>query len=240
MISLAIDTSAHLCAAAVHDSAGDTILAQASEDIGRGHAERLMDVIAGVLRQAGIEYSNIQRVTVTTGPGSFTGIRVGLATARGIALGLGIDACGVSVLEAAALAVRDRAAGPLIAVMDARRGEAYCQVFDSKEDPQAPFVASYHQLLPLLAGRARLACCAVRERRTSMSPPGRTFRCCTNWRLCRSRRSPVSARQAGCPRQGRSRYTCERRMQSRRRALPSREHEIKHSFFGATLPVQGA
>jgi tRNA threonylcarbamoyladenosine biosynthesis protein TsaB len=162
MISLAIDTSAHLCAAAVHDSAADTILAQESEDIGRGHAERLMDVIAAVLRQAGIEYSQIGRVIVTTGPGSFTGVRVGLATARGIALGLGIDACGVSVLEAAALAARQdnpqSAAVPLLAVLDARRGEAYCQVFQPGEHAE-PFVASYHQLLPLLASREDWVLC---------------------------------------------------------------------------------
>ncbi len=106
MISLAIDTSAHLCAAAVHDLATDAILAEASEDIGRGHAERLMDVISGVLAAAGVEYSGLSRVIVTVGPGSFTGVRVGLATARGIALGLGVDVCGVSVLEAAAEAAR--------------------------------------------------------------------------------------------------------------------------------------
>jgi tRNA threonylcarbamoyladenosine biosynthesis protein TsaB len=162
MISLAIDTSAHLCAAAVHDSASDTILAQASDDIGRGHAERLMDVIAAVLKQAGIDYSGLGRVTVTTGPGSFTGIRVGLATARGIALGLGIDACGVSVLEAAALAAREAnpgSPGPMIAVMDARRGEAYCQVFGVGQPAPEPFVAAYHQLLPLLATRGDWVLC---------------------------------------------------------------------------------
>jgi tRNA threonylcarbamoyladenosine biosynthesis protein TsaB len=163
MISLAIDTSAHLCAAALHDSSGDAILSQASEDIGRGHAERLMDVIAGVLAQARVEYSGIGRVIVTTGPGSFTGIRVGLATARGIALGLGIDARGVSVLEAAALAAREGsgecAASPLLAVMDARRGEAYCQVFDGGDPAPEPFVAAYHQLLPLLASRGDWLLC---------------------------------------------------------------------------------
>jgi len=160
MISLAIDTSAHLCAAAVHDSEGDTILSQAGEDIGRGHAERLMDVIAGVLAQASIDYSGLGKVIVTTGPGSFTGIRVGLATARGIALGLGIEARGVSVLEAAALAAREQGTGgPLIVVMDARRGEAWCQVFDNGAAAAEPFVAAYHQLLPLLASRADWQLC---------------------------------------------------------------------------------
>jgi tRNA threonylcarbamoyl adenosine modification protein YeaZ len=154
MISLAIDTSAHLCAAALHDSAGDAILAEASEDIGRGHAERLMDIIAVVLSDAGLEYSAIARVIVTVGPGSFTGIRVGLATARGIALGLGIEACGVGVLEAAAEVARQNGSWdgsrPLMAVLDAKRGEAYGQAFG--EAAGEPFVAPYHHFPPQLSG----------------------------------------------------------------------------------------
>jgi tRNA threonylcarbamoyladenosine biosynthesis protein TsaB len=161
MISLAIDTSAHLCAAAVHDSAADRILAEASEDIGRGHAERLMDVIAGVLARAGVEYSGLGRVTVTVGPGSFTGVRVGLATARGIALGLGIDVCGVGVLEAAAETARQapgwREGVPLAVVLDARRGEAYGQLFGPSGG--APFVAAYHQFAALLDGAADWQLC---------------------------------------------------------------------------------
>jgi tRNA threonylcarbamoyl adenosine modification protein YeaZ len=153
MISLAIDTSAHLCAAAVHDSASDTILAEASEDIGRGHAERLMDVIAGVLSRAGLEYSSLGKVIVTVGPGSFTGIRVGLATARGIALGLGIEACGVGVLEAAAMVARQSGewdgSAPLLAILDAKRGEAYAQGFGAAAGE--PYVAPYHQFPALLS-----------------------------------------------------------------------------------------
>ncbi len=153
MISLAIDTSAHLCAAAVHDRATDKILAEASEDIGRGHAERLMDVISGVLARAGVEYSGLGRVTVTVGPGSFTGVRVGLATARGIALGLGVDVCGVSVLDAAAEVARQspgwKAGRPLMVALDAKRGEAYGEAFDGPDG--GPFVAAYHHFPQLLA-----------------------------------------------------------------------------------------
>jgi tRNA threonylcarbamoyladenosine biosynthesis protein TsaB len=163
MISLAIDTSAHLCAAAIHDSGRDAILSEATEEIGRGHAERLMDVISAVLTAAGKDYSALGRVIATTGPGSFTGIRVGLATARGIGLGLGIEVCGVGTLEAAAFEARRLApqsqARPLLACFDARRGEAYCQFFDAPGAPEGPFVASYHEIPPLMASRRDWSLC---------------------------------------------------------------------------------
>jgi tRNA threonylcarbamoyladenosine biosynthesis protein TsaB len=163
MISLAIDTSAHLCAAAVHSSDGDAILAEVTEDIGRGHAERLMDVISAALAAAGKDYSALGRVIATTGPGSFTGIRVGLATARGIGLGLDIDVCGVSTLEAAAFEARRIAplslGNPLLACFDARRGEAYCQFFDAPGAPDGPFVVSYHEIPALMAFRRDWSLC---------------------------------------------------------------------------------
>lgn len=166
MISLAIDTSAHLCAAAVHDDASARVLAQRSEDIGRGHAERLMEVVGEVLREANVEYSAIGRVIVTVGPGSFTGIRVGLATARGVALALGVAAIGVSVLEAAGehcaeLGLWDRVS-PLLVAMDARRGEAYAQFLGAQiaaAPPQGPFVADYARLAREASAVPGLALC---------------------------------------------------------------------------------
>ncbi|MFZ1815496.1 MAG: tRNA (adenosine(37)-N6)-threonylcarbamoyltransferase complex dimerization subunit type 1 TsaB [Rhizobiaceae bacterium] len=137
MYLLAIDTSAHLCAAAVLDTVSGEIVSHASHDIGIGHAERLMDVIGDVLNSAKLDYSSIGRIAASTGPGSFTGVRVGLATARGIALGLGIEAVGVSSLDAArhhALGLLE-AAGPkrpvskILCALDARRDETYCQLF---------------------------------------------------------------------------------------------------------------
>lgn len=166
MISLAIDTSAHLCAAAIHDDVSGRVLAQRSEDIGRGHAERLMEVVGEVLREAHTDYSGIERVSVTVGPGSFTGIRVGLATARGVALALGVAAVGVSVLEAAGehcaeLGLWDRVS-PLLVAMDARRGEAYGQFLGAQiasAHPQGPFVAGYDRLAGEAAGFPGLALC---------------------------------------------------------------------------------
>lgn len=153
MITLALDTASHVCAVALHDSQGDAILAEHSESIGRGHVERLMDMVAMTLADAGIDYSRIERVAATVGPGSFTGIRVGLATARGIALGLGIPAVGVSSLQAIAenaaiSGAWDRSA-PLLVAVDARRGEAWCRFAGDAAPAGAPagdFVAPYHRI----------------------------------------------------------------------------------------------
>src|SRR5690242_6358756 len=100
MILLAIDTAANLCAASVHDSAADRELGREVLDIGKGHAERLMGVIGSALGQAGVGYRDLERIGVAVGPGSFTGVRVGVAASRGLALALGIAAVGVDTLEA--------------------------------------------------------------------------------------------------------------------------------------------
>jgi len=86
MIILAIDTALDACSAAVLDtSAGKTITLE-SQPMQRGHAEALMPLIARVMRQADMPFAALDRIGVTTGPGSFTGLRVGIAAARGIAL----------------------------------------------------------------------------------------------------------------------------------------------------------
>ena len=86
MPSLAIDTSAHLCAAALHDDGDDRILGEISLDNGRGHAERLMGLVGELLSEAGCGYADIDRIFCAAGPGSFTGVRIGLAAARGMGM----------------------------------------------------------------------------------------------------------------------------------------------------------
>ena len=129
---LAIDTAANLCAACVYDADRDVVLGQSVRDIGKGHAEQLMDVIAEALEGAGLTYGDLSRIGVTVGPGSFTGVRVGVSTARGLALALGIPAIGVTTLEA--LAAGERAVRPdkdVLAVIDAGRGTVYAAIFDT-------------------------------------------------------------------------------------------------------------
>ncbi|MGD9766768.1 MAG: tRNA (adenosine(37)-N6)-threonylcarbamoyltransferase complex dimerization subunit type 1 TsaB, partial [Pseudolabrys sp.] len=93
---LAIDTALESCSAAVLDTARTTALAVEQEPMLRGHAEALMPLIARVMDRAQLEFKEIDRIAVTVGPGSFTGLRVGIAAARGIALASGKPAIGLS------------------------------------------------------------------------------------------------------------------------------------------------
>lgn len=129
MILLAIDTAASLCAACVYDTA-DAERGRSVLDLGKGHAERLMEVIARALGEAGVGYADLDAIAVSVGPGSFTGVRVGVATARGLALALRIPAVGVTTLEAlAAEALLAHPGSAVIAAIDAGRGQVYLQRF---------------------------------------------------------------------------------------------------------------
>ena len=95
----------------------------------RGHAEALMPLIGRVIRQAGIAFAALDRIAVTTGPGSFTGLRVGLSAARGIGLAADKPVVGLSTLTAyAAPVVGQNAAQPVISAIDARHDHVYFQM----------------------------------------------------------------------------------------------------------------
>jgi tRNA threonylcarbamoyladenosine biosynthesis protein TsaB len=120
---LAIDTALKACSVGFVED--DRMLASLSEAMERGHAERLAPMAAEVMAQAGSDFSTIDRIIVTRGPGSFTGLRVGLAFARGLAVALEKPCIGVSTLEALALeageagvnaGVVDTAGGVFIAI----------------------------------------------------------------------------------------------------------------------------
>ncbi len=127
---LAIDTALAACSAAVLDTEYGGIVASESLPMTRGHAEALMPLLARLMDEAGMAFLDIDRVVVTTGPGSFTGLRVGIAAARGIALAVDKPAVGLSTLSAYAaphMAADDRF--PVIAAIDARHEHVYLQVF---------------------------------------------------------------------------------------------------------------
>lgn len=113
---LGFDTSAAHCAAAV--VLDDRILACRIEPMEKGQAERLMILLAEVLAEAGITYSELAAIGVGTGPGNFTGVRISVAAARGLALALAVPAIGVTGFEALALGLPPGA----ITTIDARRG----------------------------------------------------------------------------------------------------------------------
>jgi tRNA threonylcarbamoyladenosine biosynthesis protein TsaB len=133
MILLAVDTALDACAAAVARSRGDAVeIVAVTEVIGRGHAECLMRVVDTALARAGVGHADLDGYAVSIGPGSFTGIRVGVAAVRGFALAAGRSAVSVTSLEALAEEARALAPGrPILAVLDARKDEVYAQGFDA-------------------------------------------------------------------------------------------------------------
>src|SRR5258705_3023448 len=127
MLILAIDTALDACAAGVLDSDAGKI-AQESQAMKRGHAEALMPLIARVMKESGIGFASLDRIAVTTGPGSFTGLRVGLSAARGIALAANKPVVGLTTLTAyAAPVVSQNGEQPVISAIDARHGQVYFQ-----------------------------------------------------------------------------------------------------------------
>ncbi|MES1203310.1 MAG: tRNA (adenosine(37)-N6)-threonylcarbamoyltransferase complex dimerization subunit type 1 TsaB [Pseudomonadota bacterium] len=136
---LAIDTTLNACSVALIDN--DAVLAMRSEPMQRGHAERIAPMAQDVMAQT--EFSTIDRIVVTTGPGSFTGVRVGLAFARAMALALEIPCVGVSTLEA--LALESGKGGWRGARIPAPRG-AYVALFSEGDAIIAPSLMDETQL----------------------------------------------------------------------------------------------
>jgi tRNA threonylcarbamoyl adenosine modification protein YeaZ len=127
---LAIDTALEACSAAVLDTGRADGLTLRSLPMLRGHAEALMPLIATVMSDAGAEFSELDRIAVTVGPGSFTGLRVGVAAARAIALASGKPAVGLTTLAAlAAPFFEAKGGGALMSVIDARHDRVYMQLF---------------------------------------------------------------------------------------------------------------
>ncbi len=129
MLILAIDTALDACSAGVLDTASGKLVARESQTMKRGHAEALMPLIGRVMKQSGVGFAALDRIAVTTGPGSFTGLRVGLSAARGIALAADKPVIGLTTLTAfAAPVVGQNAEHPVISVIDARHDHVYFQV----------------------------------------------------------------------------------------------------------------
>ena len=153
---LAIDTALEACSAAVLDSELGGIIVRETLPMQRGHAEALMPLIGRVMERARIDFAALDRIAVTTGPGSFTGLRVGVAAARGIALAASKPAVGISTLSAFAaplIAVDD--SRPVVVAIDARHEHVYVQVFGAGGRTLVPpRLASIMEGLRIAAGGA--------------------------------------------------------------------------------------
>ena len=149
MLILAIDTALDACAAGVLDTDAGKMIAQESQAMKRGHAEALMPLIARVMEASGIAFTALDRIAVTTGPGSFTGLRVGLSAARGIALAADKPVVGLTTLTAyAAPVVSQGLEQPVISAIDARHDHVYFQAVAGDGSPLIrPHVAPIEEAL---------------------------------------------------------------------------------------------
>jgi tRNA threonylcarbamoyladenosine biosynthesis protein TsaB len=135
VIVLGLDTATSSSAAALRLADGSTSEARDDPPAGEhpGHATRLLDLSRELLDRAGIGWGELERIAVGVGPGTFTGLRVGIATARGLAQSLAIDLVGVSSLQALAYGALASEEAPLddaiMAIIDARRGEVFVAAF---------------------------------------------------------------------------------------------------------------
>ncbi|ALE03408.1 tRNA (adenosine(37)-N6)-threonylcarbamoyltransferase complex dimerization subunit type 1 TsaB [Bartonella ancashensis] len=128
MIILVIDTASSHCTVALiyHQS----VVAHISEGMNKGHAEKLISQIEQAMNISDTTFDKIDCIAVNIGPGSFTGIRVGVSAARALALALKIPAVGISLLEAlTAQAIQNDISSDITAVIEAYEGMFYCQNF---------------------------------------------------------------------------------------------------------------
>ena len=149
MRTLAFDTTLGACSVAVLEDG--RVAARGHATLKRGHAEALLPMIQAAMRSAELDYRDLDLLAVTVGPGTFTGLRIGLATARGLAMAAALPLTGLTSLQVlAAPVLLDRPVDPgdaVLVTVDARRGEAYCQAFaDGFRALTAPMVMSIEAL----------------------------------------------------------------------------------------------
>jgi tRNA threonylcarbamoyladenosine biosynthesis protein TsaB len=147
---LAFDTAMSQCAAALYDP-DSGVCAARTEDTLHGHAGRLVPLIDALVETCGKSYDCIGLIAVTTGPGSFTGLRVGLSCARGLALALGVPVRGFGTLEtlAAQLLVSHAESESILALVETRRDNLFWQSFDRCGRPLGPAQDSAPEDVPL-------------------------------------------------------------------------------------------
>lgn len=174
---LAMDTAGAACSAALWRYG--RVAAGRFERMRRGHAERLVPMIEAVMAEAATAYSDLDCVAVTLGPGGFTGVRIGLATARGLALASGRPLLGVSNFRVLAAGARAEAPpdGSVAVTIDAKRRDLYVQAFSADLRPRTDPVAILPEALAdfLPPGPLVLVGDGALQATPSLTAAGRTF-----------------------------------------------------------------
>ena len=179
---LAIDTATDACSATL--LSGRHVAAHQSVEMERGQAEALIPMIVEVVDLAGAAFDDLSAVAVTIGPGAFTGLRIGLAAARGIGLAAGIPVIGLTTLEtiAAAVPASERNDATIAAVVESKRSDIYLQSFDASLVPLGPPASVMPDALPaaLPAGTVVFAGTAAQRAYQALDDPGR-IRLSVSW-----------------------------------------------------------
>jgi tRNA threonylcarbamoyladenosine biosynthesis protein TsaB len=144
---LAVETALGACSVAVLD--GDKTLTHHFEEMARGHAEALAPMVEDAMHQAGLTFAALDRLAVTTGPGTFTGQRVGLSFIRGLRVALRKPIVGLTTLEVMAAATQSEKAA---AIHDAKRDEAYLLLWEKGESVLAPMLLSFAEAIEKIRG----------------------------------------------------------------------------------------
>ncbi len=156
MITLALTSSTALVGVALADASAGTVLSSRSVLTDRRHAEEITPMLAAVLAHASLEFDVIERIVVDVGPGRYTGMRVGIATAKALAFALGIPVEAVSSLELIGLGAGSALLeeyGSVFAVVDARRDQVFAQQVDRTGPIGSPMVLSPTELIGMLPDR---------------------------------------------------------------------------------------
>ena len=146
---LGFDTATSACSAALWRDGH--ITARRFETMVKGHSENLMGMIEEVMKDAGTDYPDLDLIAVTTGPGGFTGIRIGLAAARGLAFAADLPCLGVTTLDAIAHGVEEteREDGAVLVAIESKRADIYAQVFGPRlESPRLEPLGEARAVLP--------------------------------------------------------------------------------------------
>jgi tRNA threonylcarbamoyladenosine biosynthesis protein TsaB len=146
VILLALESATSVCSVALCGADGQ-VLGHRRGKRAPDQAGRLIELVGDALREAGLDYDALDVIAVNHGPGSFTGVRTGVAAARGLALALDRPVLAVNTLEVLAAALGPQPAGTVIAALDARRGQVYVQSFDHRLAPLgAPSVSAPEEI----------------------------------------------------------------------------------------------